>query len=293
MQMQTIQQISALRAQVADWRRAGLRVGLVPTMGNLHAGHLALVRDALERADRVVTSIFVNPLQFGPGEDFYAYPRTPERDAEMLAEAGNHCLFAPTESEVYPNGRDGQTFVEVPGLSDILCGASRPGHFRGVATVVAKLFNMVQPDVAIFGAKDYQQLMVIRRMTAELDLSVEIVGYPVVREPDGLALSSRNGYLTPEQRAQAPLLQVQLQRLADVLKAGAATADAEWDAARGLAASGFKPDYVSVRRRADLAHPQSGDRALVILAAAYLGKARLIDNLEFDLPESSPTAELA
>lgn len=293
MQMQTIQQISALRARVAEWRRAGLRVGLVPTMGNLHAGHLALVRDALERADRVVTSIFVNPLQFGPGEDLYAYPRTPERDAEMLAQAGNHCLFAPTESEVYPNGRDGQTFVEVPVLSDILCGASRPGHFRGVATVVAKLFNIVQPDVAIFGAKDYQQLMVIRRLTAELDLSVEIVGHPVVREPDGLALSSRNGYLTPEQRAQAPLLQVQLQRLADVLKAGEAAADAEWDAARGLAASGFKPDYVSVRRRADLAHPQAGDRALVVLAAAYLGKARLIDNLEFDLSESAITADLA
>ena len=293
MQMQTIQQISALRALVADWRRSGLRVGLVPTMGNLHAGHLALVRDARARSDRVVTSIFVNPLQFGPGEDLYAYPRTPERDAAMLAQAGNHCLFAPTESEVYPNGREDQTFVEVPGLSDILCGASRPGHFRGVATVVAKLFNMVQPEVAIFGAKDYQQLMVIRRLTAELDLPVEIVNHPIVREPDGLAMSSRNGYLTPEQRAQAPLLQVQLQRLADVLKAGEAAADAEWDAARGLAASGFKPDYVSVRRRADLAHPRADDRALVVLAAAYLGKARLIDNLEFDLPESSVTAELA
>lgn len=293
MQMQTIQQISALRARVAEWRRAGLRVALVPTMGNLHGGHLALVCDAAERADRVVTSIFVNPLQFGPGEDLYAYPRTPERDAELLAQAGNHCLFAPTESEVYPNGRDDQTYVQVPVLSDILCGASRPGHFRGVATVVAKLFNMVQPDVAIFGAKDYQQLMVIRRMSTELDLPVEIVGHPVVREPDGLAMSSRNGYLTPEQRAQAPLLQVQLQRLADALKAGEATADAEWDAARGLAASGFKPDYVSVRRRADLAHPCAGDRAMVVLAAAYLGKARLIDNLEFDLPEALGSAVLA
>jgi pantoate--beta-alanine ligase len=285
MQMQTIQQISALRAQVADWRQAGLRVGLVPTMGNLHAGHLALVREALTRADRVVTSIFVNPLQFGPGEDLDAYPRTPERDAEMLEQAGNHCLFSPAESEVYPNGREGQTFVEVPGVSDILCGASRPGHFRGVATVVAKLFNMVQPDSAVFGAKDYQQLIVIRRMTADLDLPVEIVGHPIVREPDGLAMSSRNGYLTSEQRAQAPLLPVQLQRLADALRAGEDSADAEWDAARRLAASGFKPDYVSVRRRSDLAHPQPGDRALVVLAAAYLGKARLIDNLEFDLPE--------
>ncbi|MGB5732966.1 MAG: pantoate--beta-alanine ligase, partial [Thiohalocapsa sp.] len=187
--MLTIQHISVLRAQVADWRRAGLRVGLVPTMGNLHAGHLALVRDALSRSDRVVTSIFVNPLQFGPGEDLDAYPRTLQRDAEMLAQAGNHCLFAPDESAMYPNGRDGQTFVEVPGLSDMLCGASRPGHFRGVATVVAKLFNMVQPDVAVFGVKDYQQLLVIQRMATELDLPVEIVGHPIVRESDGLAMS--------------------------------------------------------------------------------------------------------
>lgn len=293
MQMQTIKLIPELRPRIAAWRRAGLSVGLVPTMGNLHAGHLALVRDALARADRVVTSIFVNPLQFGPAEDLDAYPRTLERDAELLTQAGNHCLFAPDEAEVYPNGRDGQTFVEVPGLSDTLCGASRPGHFRGVATVVAKLFNMVQPDVAVFGAKDYQQLLVIRRMAAELDLPVEVVAHPIVREPDGLAMSSRNAYLTADERAQAPLLQAQLQRLADALRAGEAPADAEWDAARALAASGFKPDYVSVRRRADLEHVRPGDQSLIVLAAAYLGKARLIDNLEIDLPATSVTAELA
>jgi len=283
MPMQIIHEIAPLRAQVSDWRRSGLRVGLVPTMGNLHAGHLALVRDALTRADRVVTSIFVNPLQFGPGEDLDAYPRTPGNDIALLAEAGNHCLFAPSEQEVYPQGREGRTFVEVPGLSDLLCGASRPGHFRGVATVVAKLFNMVAPDLALFGEKDYQQLMVIRRMVADLNLPVEIVGHPTVREPDGLALSSRNGYLTPHERDRAPLLLAELRRVADALRAGQAIAEAERDTARALAAAGFKPDYVSVCRRADLDRPRPSDKALVVLAAAYLGKARLIDNLELDL----------
>ncbi len=283
-QMQIIHEIAPLREQVDDWRRAGLRVGLVPTMGNLHAGHLALVRDALTRADRVVTSIFVNPLQFGPGEDLDAYPRTPGRDVELLADVGNHCLFAPTEQEVYPMGRNGQSYVEVPRLSDLLCGASRPGHFRGVATVVAKLFNMVAPDLALFGEKDYQQLIIIRRMTADLNLPLEIVGHPTIREPDGLAMSSRNGYLTPVERDKAPLLWAHLQRLTDALRAGQPISDAEWDTARALAAAGFKPDYVSVCRRADLDHPGRGDSALVVLAAAYLGKARLIDNLEFDLP---------
>ncbi|MGB5833404.1 MAG: pantoate--beta-alanine ligase [Thiohalocapsa sp.] len=281
--MQIIHEIAPMRERVAEWRGAGLRVGLVPTMGNLHAGHLALVRDALDRADRVVTSIFVNPLQFGPNEDLDAYPRTLEPDVEMLRDAGNHCVFAPSEQEVYPHGRNGQTSVEVPVLSDILCGASRPGHFRGVATVVAKLFHMVQPDLALFGEKDYQQLMIIRRMTADLNMAVEIVGYPVVREPDGLALSSRNSYLNAEERAKAPLLHMHLQRLAEALKAGQPVADAEWDTARALAAAGFKPDYVSVCRCADLGHPRPGDPSLVALAAAYLGKARLIDNLVVNL----------
>jgi pantoate--beta-alanine ligase len=282
--MQTIHEIAPLRAQIAEWRRNGLRIALVPTMGNLHAGHMALVEAALERAERVVTSIFVNPLQFGPGEDFGAYPRTLDQDAERLAAAGNHCVFAPAEQEVYPAGRDGHTVVAVPGLSELLCGASRPGHFQGVATVVAKLFNMVQPDLALFGEKDFQQLLVIRRMTAELNLPIEIVGLPVVRDPDGLAMSSRNAYLSADERAVAPLLLATLKQVAAALQSGQQVSDAEWDAARGLSAAGFKPEYVSVRRRADLAEPAAGDRALVVLAAARLGKARLIDNLALDLP---------
>ncbi|ESQ09416.1 MAG: pantoate--beta-alanine ligase [Thiohalocapsa sp. PB-PSB1] len=281
--MQIIHEIAVLRAQVADWRRAGLRVGLVPTMGNLHAAHLALVRDAMTRCDRVVVSVFVNPLQFGPDEDLQSYPRTPEHDIDLLIQVGNHCLFAPSEQEIYPHGRLGQTFIEVPVLSDLLCGASRPGHFRGIATVVAKLFNIVMPDLALFGEKDYQQLMVIRRMTADLNLPVEIVGHPIVREPDGLAMSSRNGYLTPDERITAPLLHDHLRRLAEAIRAGQLIADAEWDTARALSAAGFKPDYVSVCRRADLNHPKPGDRSLIVLAAAYLGKARLIDNLIIDL----------
>jgi pantoate--beta-alanine ligase len=282
--MHTLHEIAPMRAQVAEWRRNGLRVGLVPTMGNLHAGHLALVEAALQRVERVVTSVFVNPLQFGPGEDFGAYPRTLAQDAELLAAAGNHCLFAPAEQEVYPNGRDGHTAVEVPGLSDLLCGASRPGHFRGVATVVAKLFNMVQPDLAVFGEKDFQQLLVIRRMTADLNLPIEIVGLPVVRDPDGLAMSSRNAYLSADERAVAPLLFATLRQVAAALQAGEQASDAEWDAARSLSAAGFKPEYISFRRRADLALPVAEDRALIVLAAARLGKARLIDNLALDLP---------
>lgn len=281
--MQTIHEIVPMRAQVSDWHRSGLRVGLVPTMGNLHAGHLTLVREALARADRVVVSVFVNPLQFGADEDLAAYPRTPVEDASALRAAGCHCLFAPGEDEVYPRGRTQQTLIEVPDISDVLCGASRPGHFRGVATVVAKLFNMVQPDLAVFGEKDFQQLLVIRRMTAELCFPVSIVGVPIVREPDGLALSSRNAYLSEQERAAAPALYAALRRLAERLDAGEDPADAEWDAARELSAAGFKPDYVSVRRRADLATAGPDDRELVILAAAWLGKARLIDNLCVDL----------
>jgi pantoate--beta-alanine ligase len=279
--LETLHDIAALRQQLLEWRRAGLRIGLVPTMGNLHAGHIALVQDASTRADRVVTTLFVNPLQFGPGEDLDAYPRTLARDAELLSEVGNHCLFAPSEAELYPRGRTGLTLVDVPGLSAELCGASRPGHFRGVTTVVAKLFNLVQPDVAVFGQKDYQQLMLIRRMAADLDFPVEIVGHPTVREPDGLAMSSRNGYLTADERGKAPALFRALGSAAERISAGAAVPDAERDAGQALLEAGLRPDYVSVRRRSDLAPPIPGDRALVILAAAHLGRARLIDNLEF------------
>ncbi len=280
--MLTLHELPLLRAQVAEWRAADLRIGLVPTMGNLHEGHIALVAAALARADRVVTTVFVNPLQFGPGEDLDAYPRTLAQDAARLAAAGNHLLFAPGDATMYPNGRDGHTIVEVPGLSAELCGASRPGHFRGVTTVVAKLFNMVQPDLAVFGNKDYQQLMLIRRMAADLDMPIEIEGRPTVREPDGLAMSSRNGYLTADERARAPALFRTLQRLATAVAAGTEPALAERDAIRALAEAGFEPDYVSVRRRLDLALPGAGDRALVVLAAARLGRARLIDNLEFE-----------
>ncbi|MBK5938707.1 pantoate--beta-alanine ligase [Halochromatium roseum] len=298
--MQFLDQLRALRRQRAEWRQAGLRVGLVPTMGNLHAGHLSLIRAASEAADRVVATVFVNPLQFGVGEDFAAYPRTLERDSDMLRDAGCDLLFAPSDAEVYPRGRDQQTFVEVPGLSDQLCGASRPGHFRGVATVVAKLFNMVQPEVAIFGEKDFQQLLVIRRMVEDLNLPVEVVGAPIVREPDGLAMSSRNGYLSAAERAIAPRLRACLITAVARLRSGANFAEVEQDAQNALAAAGFEPDYVSVRRRADLAEPApdtqlgSGtaqDRALMILAAAQLGRARLIDNLACDL--DAPLAERA
>jgi pantoate--beta-alanine ligase len=280
--MLTLHEIPKLRAQLAEWRAAGLRIGLVPTMGNLHDGHIALVEAALGGADRVVTTVFVNPLQFGAGEDLDAYPRTLTQDAARLAAAGNHLLFAPSESTMYPRGRDGHTRVEVPGLSAELCGASRPGHFQGVTTVVAKLFNLVQPDVAVFGKKDYQQLLLIRRMVADLDMPIEITGLPTVREADGLAMSSRNGYLTAVERAQAPVLYRSLQRLAAAVAAGAEPAAAEQDAVRALREAGFEPDYVSVRRRADLAPPGRDDRGLVVLAAARLGRARLIDNLEFD-----------
>lgn len=294
--MQTIERLGALRQRRAEWRRSGLRVALVPTMGNLHPGHLSLIRAASERADRVVATVFVNPLQFGAGEDFAAYPRTLERDSDMLRDAGCDLLFAPPETEVYPRGRHQQTFVEVPGLSEHLCGASRPGHFRGVATVVAKLFNMVQPEVAIFGEKDFQQLLVIRRMVEDLSLPIEIIGAPVVRETDGLAMSSRNAYLSAAERALAPGLQSCLVEAARRLRAGAACEEVEREAKRALTAAGLEPDYVSVRRRSDLAEPgpsltAAEDRSLIVLAAVQLGRARLIDNLALDL--DAPLAEPA
>ncbi len=279
MPMELIEQVPTLRARIATWRRAGQRVALVPTMGNLHAGHLALVREALRLADRVVVSVFVNPLQFGPKEDFGAYPRTLEQDRALLEEVGTHLLFAPPVAAVYPRGQAEQTRVEVPGISDILCGASRPGHFVGVATVVCKLFNMVQPDLAVFGEKDFQQLLVIRLMTQDLSLPVGIHGLATVREPDGLAMSSRNGYLTQEERARAPSLYQTLLRAGERLRAGVAISEVERLAAGEIATAGCGPDYFSVRRAGDLAPAGSEDRDLVVLAAARLGRARLIDNL--------------
>lgn len=273
-----------LRARLAAWRRAGLQVGFVPTMGNLHAGHLELVRAAAARTDRVVVSIFVNPLQFGPSEDFAAYPRTLEQDLAELAGEACDLVFTPDEETIYPGGRQGTTRIDVPGLSDILCGISRPGHFSGVATVVAKLFNLVQPELAAFGEKDRQQLIVIRRMVSDLAFPIEILGVPTRREPDGLAMSSRNRYLDARERQVAPALYAALQTAADALRAGnrdfAALRQAGMDAIR---TAGLAPEYFEILRQDALAPPQPGDRHLVVLTAARLGKARLIDNVALDL----------
>lgn len=269
-----------LRASVGTWRKGGERIAFVPTMGNLHAGHLKLMAEARRRADRLVVSIFVNPMQFGEGEDFDAYPRTLEEDRSKLIAAGVDLLFTPPVSVIYPSGSQRQTRVEVPGLSDILCGASRPKHFVGVATIVCKLFNMVQPDLAVFGEKDYQQLMVIRRMVADLAIPVEIVGSSTVREDDGLAMSSRNGYLTAEQRSRAPLLYRTLQGTAEAIRAGQRDyVSLEAAAVKSLGEAGFRPDYYAIRRAEDLEPPGEPEESLVILAAAHLGTTRLIDNL--------------
>ena len=279
--MQTIEQTEPLRQKISDWRRRGELIAFVPTMGNLHAGHMSLVEEARRRARRVVVSIFVNPMQFGPGEDFERYPRTLAEDSRMLKEAGVDLLFAPTVAEIYPRGHGAATRIEVPEVSEGLCGEFRPGHFVGVATVVAKLFNMVQPDIAVFGQKDYQQLAVIRRMVTDLCFPIEIIGAPTVREADGLALSSRNGYLSASERARAPLIYQLLSRIARAIGQGARDfRRLEAEAEAELKAAGFEPEYISVRQRETLKVAEAGDRALVVLAAARLGTTRLIDNLE-------------
>ncbi|NMZ71270.1 pantothenate synthetase [Pseudomonas peli] len=282
--MNTVKSVRELRAAVAQARAEGKQIAFVPTMGNLHAGHAALVEKAAQRADFVVASIFVNPLQFGPSEDLDKYPRTLLADQEKLVEAGCHLLFTPDVEEMYPHGMDGQTRVSVPGVSEGLCGASRPGHFEGVATVVSKLFNMVQPDLAIFGQKDFQQLAVIRTLVRDLNMPIQIIGEPTVRADDGLALSSRNGYLNTAQREVAPVLYRTLQEMATAIRAG------ERDYAKLVAvaqqqhsAAGFSPDYLEVREANSLRPATSDDRRLVILLAAFIGSTRLIDNLAFDL----------
>lgn len=282
--MQIAHTVSELLQQRDAYRQASAKVALVPTMGALHEAHLRLVDEARRHADRVAVSIFVNPLQFGAGEDFGSYPRTLEADAKLLSERGADLLFAPSMAEIYPNGDQHASRVIVPGLSDILCGEFRPGHFSGVATVVLKLFNLVHPHVAVFGEKDYQQLAVIRRMTRDLDVAVEVLGLPTVREGDGLAMSSRNAYLSPEERALAPQLYRRLRTVAQAATAGAALAALESEAMDGLRADGFRPDYVRVLRAADLAPPAAHDRNLVVLAAAWLGRARLLDNVSFRRP---------
>jgi pantoate--beta-alanine ligase len=278
--MEIVANSSGLRQQVAAFRARGGRIGFVPTMGNLHAGHLELVRQARLLADHVVVSIFVNPAQFGPQEDYEKYPHTPERDRDALLEAGADLLFLPGVAEIYPQGPDQTTIVEVPILNRILEGEHRPTHFNGVTTVVAKLFNLVQADVAVFGEKDYQQLLLIRRMVVDLCVPISIVGVATVREADGLAMSSRNGYLSPAERAVAPRLYAVLSEVKTRVEAGGEdVATIEQDARAELAAAGFQPDYVSVRRQSDLAPPEPGETALVALAAARLGPARLIDNI--------------
>lgn len=289
--MNTVKTVLELRAAVARARSEGKRIGFVPTMGNLHSGHAALVTKAAQRVDFVVASIFVNPLQFGPSEDLDKYPRTLAADQEKLLQAGCHLLFAPTVEEMYPDGMAGQTRVSVPQLSDGLCGASRPGHFEGVATVVSKLFNMVQPDLAVFGQKDFQQLAVIRALVRDLNMPIQIIGEPTVRAEDGLALSSRNGYLSDEQRATAPALYRLLSQMAAAIEQG----ERDYPAliANGqqqLAAAGFRPDYLEVRQALSLRPAKPEDRDLVILVAAFLGATRLIDNLHLNLTTSNPVA---
>jgi pantoate--beta-alanine ligase len=279
--MDTVTTIAAVREHVRRWRSEGKRAAFVPTMGNLHAGHVSLIETARRHGDRFVASIFVNPMQFGPNEDFAHYPRTPTQDARMLADAGCDLMFMPDVVEIYPNGSERATRVEVPGLSSILDGEFRPGHFEGVATVVAKLFHIVEPDVAVFGEKDFQQLAVIRRMVADLCMPISIIAAPTVREPDGLAMSSRNQYLTDEERRTAPLIHQTLLGAVERLRAG----DKDFAAIEGtgvaaLERAGFRPDYFAVRRADDLTSPDATTKHLVVLTAARLGRARLIDNLQ-------------
>jgi len=271
--------VAGVREAVGQWRREGARVALVPTMGNLHEGHLALVRRAREVSDVVVASIFVNPLQFAQGEDYDRYPRTPERDRAHLEGLGVDLIFEPGDGEVYQRTLSETARVEVPGLGDILCGAFRPGHFTGVATVVNMLLNMVQPHIAIFGQKDYQQFLIIRRMVDDLCLPVAVMAVPTVREADGLAMSSRNGYLEAGERRKAPLLYQTLSSIRERILGGERDYPAlERDALGVLSHGGFRPEYFAVRRAADLAPPGPGDTELVLLGAAWIGRARLIDN---------------
>jgi pantoate--beta-alanine ligase len=282
--IETISELQKLRNRVGEWKRAGLRVGFVPTMGNLHAGHYSLVEIAKRHADRVVASVFVNPTQFGPNEDFARYPRTPERDAAGLEDAGCDALWLPAVEAMYPFGTAGAVRMHVPGAGDTLEGAHRPGHFDGVATVVARLFNQVQADVAVFGRKDYQQLAVIRAMARDLAFPLEIVAAPTMREADGLAMSSRNQYLSTEERPVAAAIFRTLQAMRDATMAGRTRGEVEAAANAELRAAGFVPDYAVVRRP-DLSEPADGEAGpRVALVAARLGRTRLIDNLEFELP---------
>lgn len=282
--IRTVRTVAELRAHLGTWRDQGHRIGFVPTMGNLHAGHYGLIDLARRHADKVVASIFVNPTQFGPNEDFARYPRTPEKDAAGLAEAGCDLLFLPSVEEMYPLGIDRAVRMRVPGLSAVLDGEARPGHFDGVVTVVSRLFNMVRPDMAIFGRKDFQQLQIVRHLVRDLAFPLEIVGAPTVREPDGLAMSSRNQYLDAEQRHTAAEIHATLQWMREQTRLGLPLDGVEAGALARLQTAGFVVDYAVVRRP-DLTSPEDGSEAgLVGLIAARLGTTRLIDNLDFDGP---------
>jgi pantoate--beta-alanine ligase len=284
--MNTVKTVRELRAAVAQARAEGKQIGLVPTMGNLHAGHAALVAKAAQRADFVVASIFVNPLQFAPAEDLDKYPRTLHADQECLVNAGCHLLFHPSAAEIYPNGLREQTRVCVPGVSEGLCGASRPGHFDGVATVVSKLFNMVQPDLAVFGQKDFQQLAVIRALVRDLNMPIQIIGEPTVRAETGLALSSRNGYLSEAERAAASVLYRSLNQIVDAVQAGQRDLGALLERAREQQRqAGLRADYLELREANGLRPVSGGDHELVVLVAAFMGNTRLIDNISFTLEQ--------
>ncbi|EJN7307574.1 pantoate--beta-alanine ligase [Escherichia coli] len=277
--MLIIETLPLLRQQIRRLRMEGKRVALVPTMGNLHDGHMKLVDEAKARADVVVVSIFVNPMQFDRPEDLARYPRTLQEDCEKLNKRKVDLVFAPSVKEIYPNGTETHTYVDVPGLSTMLEGASRPGHFRGVSTIVSKLFNLLQPDIACFGEKDFQQLALIRKMVADMGFDIEIIGVPIMRAKDGLALSSRNGYLTAEQRKIAPGLYKVLSSIADKLQAGERDLD-EIIAIAGqeLNEKGFRADDIQIRDADTLQEVSENSKRAVILVAAWLGDARLIDN---------------
>jgi pantoate--beta-alanine ligase len=282
--MQLIKEISELREIRRTWQIEAKVIAFVPTMGNLHQGHLNLVREAKKLADIVVVSIFVNPLQFGPDEDLDAYPRTLEKDRTLLEELSVDALFMPSTHDIYARGLEQQTFVEVPGLSYMICGASRPGHFRGVATIVCKLFNMVQPNLAFFGEKDFQQLQVIKAMVTDLSMNLKVFGVPTTREDDGLAMSSRNHYLKELERKLAPTLFKKMNELATEVQGGRRDfTKLTQEYKLQLAELGFNPDYLEIRNIENLLQPSHEDHHLVLLAAAFLGKTRLIDNLQISI----------
>ncbi|MFT6132913.1 MAG: pantoate--beta-alanine ligase [Shewanella sp.] len=279
--MITTSAISTIREHVKTWRSKGETVAFVPTMGNLHQGHITLVNEAKKRADHVVVSIFVNPMQFSANEDLDGYPRTLAQDSEKLMLAGTELLFTPTPEIIYPKGLAQQTFIEVPEIGDELCGASRPGHFRGVATIVSKLFNIVQPDIALFGRKDFQQLMIIKTMVEDLSMPIDVIGVETIREASGLAMSSRNGYLTTEEKHSAATLKQALDSIVNAIQRGEAIQQAISIAKKRLITVGFTPDYLEVRNANTLRQVTAADSELVVIGAAYLGKARLIDNVSF------------